>query len=155
MIDLKLIRDNPSFLDEALKKRGQDGLSATVLKLDKENREIIKELQTVQEERNEKSKKIGELSASGKNDEADKYKNEVSNLKVKLQELEVKQRDSQKKIDDCLSRIPNIPDESVPVGDESFNKEIKVEGNKKKIDFEPKEHFELGENLNLMSFDKA
>ena len=85
----------------------------------------------------------------------DKYKNEVSNLKDKLQELEVKQRDSQKKIDDCLSRIPNIPDESVPVGDESFNKEIKVEGNKKKIDFEPKEHFELGENLKLMSFDKA
>ena len=70
MIDLKLIRDNPSFLDEALKKRGQDGLSATVLMLDKENREIIKELQTVQEARNEKSKKIGELSASGKNDEA-------------------------------------------------------------------------------------
>ena len=155
MIDLKLIRDNPSFLDEALKKRGQEGLSATVLKLDKDNREIIKELQTVQEARNEKSKKIGELSASGKNDEADKYKNEVSNLKVKLQELEVKQRDSQKKIDDCLSHIPNIPDESVPVGDESFNKEIKVEGNKKKIDFEPKEHFELGENLKLMSFDKA
>ena len=58
MIDLKLIRDNPIFLDEALKKRGQDGLSATVLKLDKENREIIKELQTVQEERNEKSKKL-------------------------------------------------------------------------------------------------
>ena len=87
MIDLKLIRDNPSFLDEALKKRSQDELSATVLMLDKENREIIKELQTIQEARNEKSKKIGELSASGKNDEADKYKNEVSNLKDKLQEL--------------------------------------------------------------------
>ena len=47
MIDLKLIRDNPSFLDEALKKRGQDEISATVLMLDKENREIIKELQTI------------------------------------------------------------------------------------------------------------
>ena len=85
MIDLKLIRDNPSFLDGALKKRGQDEISATVLMLDKENREIIKELQIIQEARNEKSKKIGEISASGKSDEAHKYKNEVTNLKDKLQ----------------------------------------------------------------------
>ena len=58
-------------------------------------------------------------------------------------------------VESMLAEIPNLPDESVPVGDVSKNKEIKSEGKKKEFSFELKEHFDLGENLNVMSFEQA
>ena len=126
-----------------------------IIELDEKNREIIGELQVIQEERNAKSKLIGEYAANGKNDEAAKLKAEVTSLKDKMQELENSQREKQEELNTVLSSLPNNPADDVPVGDESFNKEIKLEGNKKEFSFTPKEHDELGENLNMMSFEQA
>ncbi len=155
MHDMKKIRENPSDLDELLAKRKHPPVSNQIIELDEKNREIIGELQVLQEERNTKSKLIGEYAANGKNDEAAKLKAEVASLKDKMQELENSQREKQEELNTVLSSLPNNPADDVPVGDESLNKEIKLEGNKKEFTFTPKEHDVLGENLNMMSFEKA
>ena len=155
MHDIKKIRENPSDLDELLAKRKHPPVSNQIIELDEKNREIIGELQVLQEERNAKSKLIGEYAANGKNDEAAKLKAEVRSLKDKMQELENSQREKQEELNTVLSSLPNNPADDVPVGDESLNKEIKLEGNKKEFTFTPKEHDELGENLNMMSFEQA
>ena len=155
MHDIKKIRENPSDLDELLAKRKHPPVSNQIIELDEKNREIIGELQVIQEERNAKSKLIGEYAAKEKNDEAAKLKAEVTSLKDKMQELENSQREKQEELNTVLSSLPNNPADDVPVGDESLNKEIKLEGNKKEFTFTPKEHDELGENLNMMSFEQA
>ena len=155
MHDIKKIRENPSDLDELLAKRKHPPVSNQIIELDEKNREIIGELQVIQEERNAKSKLIGEYAAKEKNDEAAKLKAEVTSLKDKMQELENSQREKQEELNTVLSSLPNNPADDVPVGDESLNKEIKLEGNKKEFTFTPKEHDELGENLDMMSFEKA
>ena len=155
MHDIKKIRENPSDLDKLLAKRKHPPVSNQIIELDEKNREIIGELQVIQEERNAKSKLIGEYAAKEKNDEAAKLKAEVTSLKDKMQELENSQREKQEELNTVLSSLPNNPADDVPVGDESFNKEIKLEGNKKEFTFTPKEHDELGENLNMMSFEQA
>ena len=155
MHDIKKIRENPSDLDKLLAKRKHPPVSNQIIELDEKNREIIGELQVIQEERNAKSKLIGEYAAKEKNDEAAKLKAEVTSLKDKLQELENSQREKQEELNTVLSSLPNNPADDVPVGDESLNKEIKLEGNKKEFTFTPKEHDELGENLNMMSFEQA
>jgi len=155
MHDIKKIRENPSDLDELLAKRKHPPVSNQIIELDEKNREIIGELQVIQEERNTKSKLIGEYAAKEKNDEAAKLKAEVTSLKDKMQELENSQREKQEELNTVLSSLPNNPADDVPVGDESLNKEIKLEGNKKEFTFTPKEHDELGENLDMMSFEKA
>ena len=155
MHDIKKIRENPSDLDELLAKRKHPPVSNQIIELDEKNREIIGELQVIQEERNTKSKLIGEYAANGKNDEAAKLKAEVASLKDKMQDLENSQREKQEELNTVLSSLPNNPADDVPVGDESLNKEIKLEGNKKEFSFNPKEHDELGENLNMMSFEQA
>ena len=155
MHDIKKIRENPSDLDELLAKRKHPPVSNQIIELDEKNRKIIGELQVIQEERNTKSKLIGEYAANGKNDEAAKLKAEVTSLKDKMQELENSQREKQEELNIVLSSLPNNPADDVPVGDESLNKEIKLEGIKKEFTFTPKEHDELGENLNMMSFEQA
>ena len=155
MHDIKKIRENPSDLDELLAKRKHPPVSNQIIELDEKNREIIGELQVIQEERNAKSKLIGEYAAKEKNDEAAKLKAEVTSLKDKMQELENSQREKQEELNTVLSSLPNNPADDVPVGDESLNKEIKLEGNKKEFTFTPKEHDELGETLNMMSFEQA
>ena len=155
MHDIKKIRENPSDLDELLAKRKHPPVSNQIIELDEKNRKIIGELQVIQEERNTKSKLIGEYAANGKNDEAAKLKAEVAGLKDKMQGLENSQREKQEELNTVLSSLPNNPADDVPVGDESLNKEIKLEGTKKEFSFTPKEHDELGENLNMMSFEQA
>ena len=155
MHDIKKIRENPSDLDKLLAKRKHPPVSNQIIELDEKNREIIGELQVIQEERNTKSKLIGEYAANGKNDEAAKLKAEVASLKDKMQDLENSQREKQEELNTVLSSLPNNPADDVPVGDESLNKEIKLEGTKKEFSFTPKEHDELGENLNMMSFEQA
>ena len=155
MFDIKKIRDNPKDFDTNLAKRGLNPNSDLLIKIDEENRTAIAKAQSLQEERNSKSKLIGEYASSGNVDEANKLKEEVSSLKSKLHDLENRQKEIAERLKLELSILPNLPDEDVPVGDEECNQEIKTSGEKKEFDFEVKEHFDLGENLGLMDFEKA
>jgi seryl-tRNA synthetase len=155
MFDIKKIRENPKKFDSSLAKRNFDPCSAELMKIDEDNRKAIAEAQALQEERNSKSKLIGEYASKGKLEEANKLKEEVSSIKATMHELEVKQKDIAETLKNKLSIIPNLAADEVPTGGEEANHEIKVIGEKIDLGFEANEHFDLGENLGLMDFETA
>ena len=155
MFDIKKIRENPEDFDINLAKRNFDPCSAELIKIDEDNRKAIAKAQALQEERNSKSKLIGEYASSGKTEEANKLKDEVSSIKSEMHELEIKQKDIAEILKNKLSIIPNLAANEVPTGGEEANQEIKIIGEKIDLGFEAKEHFDLGENLGLMDFETA
>ena len=156
MLDIRWIRDNPQALDEALKKRGAAPESAALIELDEMRRAHITRLQEAQQRRNAASKEIGAAMAAKDTDKADALKAEVAEIKSFIQSGEETERELTAKLNDALSRIPNVPLDDVPVGaDENDNVEIRLSGQKPDFDFTPKEHFELGEALGQMDFETA
>ncbi len=156
MLDIKWIRENPEALDAALSKRGASAVSSDVLALDESRRQHIAKVQEAQERRNAASKEIGKAMGEKDMATADRLKAEVAELKTFLTEAEEEERRLDKALNDVLSSLPNVPYDSVPVGkDENDNVETRRVGNIRNYGFEPKEHFELGEALGLMDFERA
>ncbi len=156
MLDIKWIRENPEALDAALSKRGASAVSSDVLALDEARRQHIAKVQEAQERRNAASKEIGKAMGEKDMATADRLKAEVAELKTFLTEAEEEERRLDKALNDVLSSLPNVPYDSVPVGkDENDNVETRRVGNIRNYGFEPKEHFELGEALGLMDFERA
>ncbi|KAB2718195.1 serine--tRNA ligase [Brucella intermedia] len=156
MLDIKWIRENPETLDKALAKRGAQSLSSELMALDEKRREYVGKVQAAQERRNAASKEIGKAMAAKDAATADKLKAEVAELKDFLAQAEDEERRLTRELNDALSSIPNVPLEDVPLGkDESDNVEIRRIGNQRNFAFPPKEHFELGEALGYMDFERA
>ena len=156
MLDIKWIRENPEALDAALAKRGAGAQSEQLIALDEARRSHVGALQALQERRNAASKEIGKAMAAKDQATADSLKAEVATIKEELQAGEAKERELDEQLKYALSVLPNIPLEDVPVGaDESENVEIRVSGEKPDLGFETKEHFELGEALGMMDFERA
>ena len=156
MLDIKWIRENPEALDAALNKRGASAVSSDVLALDEARRQHIAKVQEAQERRNAASKEIGKAMAEKDMATAERIKAEVAELKTFLTEAEEEERRLDKALNDVLSGLPNVPYDSVPVGkDENDNVETRRVGNIRNYGFAPKEHFELGEALGLMDFERA
>lgn len=156
MLDIKWIRENPEDLDKALAKRGAGPLSSQLIALDEKRREHVGKVQAAQERRNAASKEIGKAMAEKDAATADRLKAEVSELKNFLAEAEEEERRLVKELNDALSTIPNVPLGDVPLGkDEADNVEIRRVGNQRNFSFQPKEHYELGEALGLMDFERA
>ncbi len=155
MLDIKWIRENPQALDEALAKRGANPESHNLLALDEARRQHLTRLQEAQERRNAASKEIGKAMASGDKALADRLKAEVAELKGFVQEGEAEERRLDAELRDALARVPNVPLEDVPVGaDENDNVEIRKVGKPVHHNWS-KEHFEIGEALGLMDFERA
>lgn len=156
MLDIRLIRDNPAALDDALKKRGAEPASADILKLDDARREHLTKLQDAQSARNTASKAIGKAKATGDEAEATRLIEEVAKHKAFIQDGEEEERKLTDALNDALASLPNIPLDDVPVGsDEDANVEVRQAGTKTIPNFEVKEHFELGEAMGLMDFETA
>ncbi|QBK30992.1 serine--tRNA ligase [Roseitalea porphyridii] len=156
MLDIRWIRDNPEALDAALEKRGAASESAALIALDEERRAHVARVQDAQARRNAASKEIGAAMASGETEKAEALKAEVADLKQFLSTAEETERDLDARLRDALARVPNVPLDDVPVGaDEDANVEVRRSGEKRTFDFEPKEHFELGEALGQMDFEVA
>lgn len=156
MLDIKWIRENPQSLDEALAKRGAQPLSDEIIALDAQRRAHVFNLQEMQERRNAASKEIGQAMATGDKERAEKLKEEVSALKSAFTEAEQEERRLNQALEDVLCRIPNVPLDDIPVGpDESANVEVRKYGKPKEFAFAPKEHFEIGEALGGMDFERA
>lgn len=156
MLDIRWIRENPEQLDAALAKRGAAPLASDILKLDLERRSHVAKVQEAQERRNSASKEIGQAMAKGETALAEKLKIEVNRLKEFLASGEEEERQLNASLEDMLSRVPNIPLDDVPVGkDENDNIELRKFSTPPQLSFEPKEHYELGEALNLMDFERA
>ena len=156
MHDIKAIRDNPQAFDAGLARRGLAPLSGSLLALDEQKRETMQKLQDAQSRRNALSKEIG--MAMGKKDVAlaDKLKAEVAGLKDAIAAGEEQERMQTKALNDALAVIPNIPFAAVPDGkNEHDNVEVRQWGQKPHKNFEPQQHFDIGEALGLMDFEIA
>jgi len=156
MLDAKLVRENPLAVGEALQKRGDGWDVDTYLAVDEKRRALIAQVETLQARRNEASKSIGALMSQGLVDEADVAKVAVREINEGIDSLEgeMKQLDEEARL--LLSTVPNIADASVPVGpDESFNVEVRRQGTPPTFDFEPKPHWDLGPELEIIDFERG
>ncbi|MCH6587533.1 MAG: serine--tRNA ligase [Proteobacteria bacterium] len=154
MFDLKWIRESPEAFDEGLTRRGLEPASARVLDLDGRRRQAQTELQELQTARNTASKAIGE--AKGRGQDAEAQMAEVARLKETMAKAEAAEREVAAELDELLSGLPNTPGPDVPDGpDESANLTLRTVGEAPAFDFEPKQHFDLGEALGLLDFETA
>jgi seryl-tRNA synthetase len=154
--DIKWIRDNAAAFDGALKRRGLEPLSASLIAIDDKRRAILTTLQDAQARRNAASKDIGKAKASKDEATAAKLMEEVASLKDSIAKGEDDERTINAELESALAVIPNLPRDDVPDGkDEHDNKEVRKVGTPKTYSFAPKQHFELGEALGLMDFDTA
>ncbi len=156
MLDIRFIRENPTVLDEALAKRGASPQSATLIALDEQRRAHITKVQEAQSRRNAASKEIGAAMGKGDAATADRLKAEVAEIKFFLSGAETLERKLNDDLNDALARIPNIPAADVPVGpDEHANVVLRNHGSIRNFETTPKEHYELGEALGMMDFERA
>ncbi|MCO5163648.1 MAG: serine--tRNA ligase [Mesorhizobium sp.] len=167
MLDIRWIRENPNVLAEALVKRGQspEAAQSTVSDLvekDEARRAHLGELQLKQERRNAASKEIGNAMRAGDSARAEELKFEVQGIKEFIQNGEARERELDKALNDALAVIPNIPLDDVPVGkDEHDNVKVRewgtelIAARQPGMGNKPKEHFEIGEALGMMDFERA
>ena len=159
MIDINLIRENKDLVKENIKKKFQDDklpLVDEVFNLDKEYRECKLKGDTLRGEKNKLSASIGELMRNGKKDEADKVKKEVSSMANEIEELSSKEVELEAKIKEIMMVIPNIIDESVPIGkDDSENVEVERFGDPVVPKYEVPYHADIILGLNGMDKDAA
>ncbi len=154
MHDIRLIRENPAGFDAALARRGDPPRSPAILALDAARRAAATEAQGLLSQRNALSKRIGEAKRKG--EESAPIEAEAVALRERIAALEIAERDAGTQLDGVLATIPNILDPDVPDGaDESANVVLATHGEPKKFNFEPRQHFDIGEGLGLMDFASA
>ncbi len=155
MLDIRFVREETDKVVDALKKRNENtGVLDKFLKIENERRDLLHVVEEQRQRRNAISQEIGKLKKEGKDAsdtlaEAKKISDRITEKEDKLRELE----DSAKQE---LLLIPNIPHESVPEGkDENENQEIRTWGTKPEFSFEPKNHWDIGEGLDILDFERA
>ncbi len=159
MIDINLIRNNPDLVRENIRKKFQDQklpLVDEVIELDRANRAAMQQADALRNKRKVTSKEIGGLMAKGMKDEAEAKKAEVAAIADELAALEVKEEEYAAEIKKRMQVIPQIIDESVPVGrDDSENVEIERFGEPVVPDFEVPYHVDIMERLSGIDLDSA
>ncbi len=152
MLDIKIIREQPDLVREALRKRQAEvDLVERVLKLDEKRRTLILDVETKRSERNVVSKEIGRMKdAASRNEKIEAMRvlgDAITSLDFQLKETE-------EKLLAATAVIPNIPDPDVPLGvDDKDNVVIRGEGSIPEFDFEPKPHWDLGPELGILDFE--
>ncbi len=144
MLDLKLIRENPNLVRQALENRQDSAPLDEILALDVERRQKVGELDNLRQERKVLSK------------EREKAQERGRALRVEIQNLEEEVRHLDEQLEGLLLQVPNIPHPDVPVGQgESDNVMVRSWGEPKRLDFEPAPHWKLGEDLGIIDFDRG
>ncbi|MBI1321430.1 MAG: serine--tRNA ligase [Candidatus Hydrogenedens sp.] len=154
MIDIKQLRDEPEVVAAALKRRrGEIDLDA-VLAVDAERRSNVHAMEQLKAEQNKASQEIGQKKQQGQ--DASEAIAKVSEIKQQIAGLEDQVRALDEQLGSMLLNIPNLPDASIPDGaDESANRVERTWGEPAKLDFEPKDHVDLGEALGILDFERA
>ena len=154
MLDIKLIRENPEKINELLKRRNPELSIDTIIAIDADRRKVQAQADELRAKRKSESQKIGMMKKNGENtdaiqEEVRKFGDEVKALEEKQVELDNIQRD-------MLLRTPNVPDESTPIGaSEDDNIPVKFWGEPTKFNFEPKAHWDICEEKNLVDFERG
>ena len=159
MLDINLVRTNPDLVRENIRKKFQDAklpLVDEVLSLDKENREAMQRADALRNQRKVLSKQIGALMGKGQKEEAEQVKAQVNAMADELAALEQKEEELKQEIKKRMMVIPNIIDDSVPIGkDDSENVEIERFGEPVVPDYEIPYHVDIMERLNGIDLNSA
>ena len=154
MLDIKLIRENPEKINELLKRRNPDLSINEVIAIDEERRKIQTKADELRTKRKSESQKIGIMKKNGEN--TDEIQEDVRLLGDEIKLLEEKQNSLDAKQRDILLHIPNIPDETTPIGlSDADNVEVYKWGEPTKFSFEPKAHWDICEEKNLVDFERG
>ncbi len=154
MLDPKYVRANPEEVANLLKKKGYEFPVEQFVELDNQRKTIQTETETLQNERNTRSKGIGKAKAAG--EDIQPLLAEVQNLGDQLDAAKERLNEVQAQLDNLLLGVPNIPHESVPEGaDEDENVEVRTWGTPAEFDFEPLDHVALGEKNGELDFETA
>ncbi|MGH9908525.1 MAG: serine--tRNA ligase, partial [Pyrinomonadaceae bacterium] len=157
MLDLNYVRENLDHVRAKLESRGVSGAALDdFAEADAERRRIIAESDQLNAQRNAASREIGGLMKQGKRDEAEVRRKQVNDLKDRIAELDKLRDAAEGRIRDLLTALPNIPDESVPVGkNDSENVEVRRWGNQPDFSFQPRDHVDLGTGLGILDLERA
>lgn len=154
MLDLRYIRDNVEFLEEMLKNRNADSKLDEFEQLDAERREILEKVEKLKHRRNIVSAEVGKLKREGK--DASEIIAEMGGVSKEIKELDKSLSEVDEKLAYIQMTIPNVYHKSTPIGkDEDENVEIRKWGEVKEFNFEPKAHYELGEELGILDFERG
>ena len=157
MLDLKRIRNNPEEIKKLLSNRGEDFKESTIdeiIALDEERRNILVEVENLKSKRNQVSSEIPKLKKAGEDVTA--IMAEMRELGDKIKGYDSRLAEVDEKIEYIMLRMPNIPNPQVPEGEtDEDNIEIKRWGDPTKFNFEPKAHWDLGTDLNILDFERA
>lgn len=154
MLDLKFMRENKEQVEKWLKQRGSDLTLDEFAKLDEERREILGEVEALKNKRNSESAEIARLKKA--KEDASELIKAMGEVSAKIKELDEKLAQVDEKIRYIQMTIPNKLSETTPIGkDEDENVEIRRWGEPRKFDFEPKSHWEIGEKLGILDFERG
>ncbi len=156
MIDLAFVRANQAFVEEKLRARGMDPAAALgdFADVDRERREAITQVETLKAQRNKLTEEIAKLRRDGTDTTA--QTEQTKTLKSQVESLETAATLADEKLREILQALPNLPHTTVPIGkDEHGNREEKVWGERPTFDFAAKPHWELGEALGILDFNRA
>jgi len=156
MIDLAFVRANLPLVEEKLRARGMDPavVLADFASIDRERRDAITQVETLKAERNKLTEEIAKLRKSGA--DATPQTERTRTLKAEVESLETVAMTTDERLREIMQSLPNLPQDTVPVGsDEHGNREEKLWGTKPTFDFPAKPHWELGEALGILDFNRA
>jgi len=154
MLDIKIIRNNPDLLKNAIKNRKSNIDVEGLLALDEKRRDMLYKVEQMKNKQNTNSKLIPQYKKEGK--DISSLMAEMKELSDSIKEYDQKVRDIEEQIDNILLSIPNIPNEKVPVGEsDAENVEVRRWGTPREFDFEPKAHWDIGEDLGILDFGTA
>ena len=154
MLDIKFIREHPDLVREGIRKKGDVDHIDEVLKFDARRRELLQQGEALKNRRNTVSEEIGKLKRSG--EDASSSIAEMDLAKDRIKSIDDDLRKIEDELHILLLQIPNIPHPSVPVGKTpADNQEISRWGEPPVIDFKPKTHWELLENLDIIDFERG
>ena len=154
MLDIRRIRNNPDEVKKALSKRHGDYPIDEILKLDEDRRSLLTKVEEMKAEQNKVSKEIPLLKKEGK--DATEVIKQMKSLSDEVKELDVEVKEIDEKIKQHLLNIPNTPNDSVVEGvSDEDNVEIRKYGQPTEFNFEPKAHWDLGSDLDILDFERA
>ena len=154
MLDMKFVRDNLEVVRAMLKNRNNSLNLDGFAELEKKRRDILNESDSLKSQKNSTSKKIGELRKAG--EDTEKISAEVRELGKKISALDNELREVEENLREILLSIPNMPKDDVPIGiDDTQNPEVRRWGEPRSFDFEPKAHWDIGDALKILDFDRA
>lgn len=153
MLDIKLMRKEPERVAQAVGRRGKEIDMQPFLTADEKHREVIVQIEELQSQRNAKSKEVGQRKRNGES--ADDLMAEVSAINEKIKVLDESKDALEKEVRDFVVSIPNMPADDIPDGGEDDYRVERVWGEPRKFDFEPKAHWDLGVDLDILDFDRA